>query len=923
MSGALYGRDSEVESIDALIRNAEAGQRNGECGHRYGEGGHRCGEGGQSGSLALIGEAGEGKTALLDHAAARAGTGWQILRCAGVECESELPFAGLQWLLASGSGGDLPIDALPENQGAALRSAIGLAPPTAPVDRFQIGLATLSLLAELSASGPVLCLIDDAQWLDQATADALRFVARRLGNEGIVMLFAGRGEFAVTGIPTVQLAPLDTDASRRLLADRWPNLETEASERILLEAMGNPLALLELPRMDPDILRLGPLPLPARLRSGFEHHIAGLSAGVRTVLLVVAAEETGDLGLVLRALTELGLGEPDLARAEASGMVTVDPGLVRFRHPLQRAAAYHSAGFTERRAVHAALGASLSLEPDRRAWHLAAAASGPDETIAAALEIAAENARERAGYSAASTAMERAAGFTPEPARRGERLVRAVEWAAEAGRCDRAQRLAQAAEALPLTPGARARLGAARALIAFDDGELGKARELLLAAATQAAATEPDRAATMLVNAGRAAYTQGDLRAVRQARARMAELALPEPNRSTLLGTLDGPLALVTGDLETGIATVRATVAFSRSLDTRTPSVLLTLAGQALLVGDLAATRDVLLWALEEVRSRGMIGWFPAASVLLGNTELMLGHLHEARDALTEGLRIARDIDQPGGVAHAEGLLAVLAAIQGDEARCRELATRGLRSASADGNFIDLTHCEWALGLLDLGLGNHESALDRLEALYQTPDRVRGHWLHLLRDLVEAAARLRQPDRAAQAQAEIERWADALGSPFAEAIALRGHAALHGDGDAYEGALKLQAAEGLWYDHARTALLYGEWLRRERRRADARVQLRRAVETFERLGAELWAERARTELRATGEITDSTPTTDLRAALTPQELQVVRLAATGATNKEIAARLFLSPKTVGHHLYRAFPKLGVASRMELARLCLE
>ncbi|MGW4249428.1 AAA family ATPase, partial [Nocardia sp. NPDC004722] len=386
----LYGREVEIGWIDTLLR--EAGN-------------------GRSGALAFIGEAGEGKTALLEHAARTVGADWRILRCAGVESESELLFAGLQCLLGSGRGGsgELPLGTLPGNQAAALRSAIGLAPSAAPVCRFQVGLATLSLLAELSTAAPLLCLIDDAQWLDQASADALRFAARRLGSEAVVMLFAGRTGFTVAGVRTEHPAPLDTDAARLLLRDRWPELETAAAARILDEAMGNPLALLELPRMDPDVLRVGPLPLPARLRSGFEHRIAAQPAAVRTVLLAVAAEETCDLGLILRTLAELGLTDEDLAAAEVSGMVVVDGGRVRFHHPLQRAAAYHSAAFTERRAVHAALGAVLSGDPDRRAWHLAAAASGPDETIAAALEIAAERARERSGYSAASTAMPSAA----------------------------------------------------------------------------------------------------------------------------------------------------------------------------------------------------------------------------------------------------------------------------------------------------------------------------------------------------------------------------------------------------------------------------------------------------------------------------------------------------------------------------------
>ncbi|MFF0637512.1 AAA family ATPase [Nocardia sp. NPDC004151] len=897
----LYGRQTELRWIDTLLRSAEDGR---------------------SGTLALIGEPGEGKTALLDHAADAVGAGWQIMRCAGVETESELLFAGLQFLLGSVPGGiaGLPIGDLPATQAAALHGAIGLSPATAPVDRFQVGLALLSLLSELSAAGPVLCLIDDAQWLDQATTDALCFAARRLGAEGVAMIFAARSGFTVSGVRTLHPAPLSDAAARSLLRDHWPELETDALDRVLGEALGNPLALLELPRMAPDAVRVGPIPLPDRLRAGYEHRIAELPDTVRTTLLVVAAEETGDLGLVLRTLTELDLTEQALAQAESSGMVVIDHTGVRFRHPLQRAATYYSAGFTQRRAVHTALGEALRSEPDRRAWHLAAIATGPDETTAAALETAAVHARDRAGYSAASAAMERAAQLTPDLEGRGSRLVLAVEWAAEGGRTERALRLAQTAEQLPLASVCRARLDGTRALIAFDDGALGRAYDLWMEAAAGVGELEPERAARMLIEAGRASYTKGDLHGVRRARAQLGELPLPEDVRIRLYGTLDGPLSLQTGNRDTGIAMIRANVAVSHTMGVDTPSLLLTLAGQALLIGDLADAREITFRLVEELRARGMIGWFPAATVFLGTAELMLGRLREAEAALKEASRIARDIDQQSQIAHAEALLALVAAIRGDEHNCRELVERGLHSAPGEFNFVDATHFEWALGLLDLGLGRYETALDRLEALHQTPDRARGHWIHLLRDLVEAAARLRRPERAAAAMAEIEEWSRDLGTPFAEAILLRGRAALDGDSDAYERALKLQAAEALWYDYARTALLYGEWLRRERRRADARVHLRRAVEVFDRLGATVWADRARTELRATGEGAAPAADSDRAAALTPQELQVVRLAAGGATNKEIAARLFLSPKTVGHHLYRAFPKLGVTSRVELARL---
>ncbi|MFI9508863.1 AAA family ATPase [Nocardia sp. NPDC052566] len=900
----LFGRMREERQIGTLLTRACAGR---------------------SAALALVAESGSGKTALLDRAVELVDADWRILRCAGVEAESELLFAGLQSLFASAFGdcAALPVDALPEPQRDALRCAIGLASATQQADPFLVGLATLSLLAELSAGGPVLCLIDDAQWLDQASAEALRFAARRLGVEGVVMLFAGRTEFTAAGITELRPAPLDPAAAGALLAERWPALPIEARERILAEASGNPLALLELPRMDLDALPVGPLRLPYRLQSGYQRQIAEQSDAVRTAMLVVAAEESGALSLVLLVLNELGLTAEVLAAAERCGMVIIADRSVAFRHPLQRAAAYHCASFTERLAVHAAIAAVLSDEPDRHAWHLAAATPGMDETAAAALESTAQRSRDRAGYATASTAMERAARLSPDRSARTRRLVLAAELAAEAGRTDRALRLAQEAQRLPLAPLERARLDAARALIEFEYGSLHRARDLLMAAADHAAADAPARAVTMLLDASRASWTMGELADVQAARAKLAVLVAGDEELAPMLVALDGVLGVCSDDLGPAIAAIRGTVAYSRSVPAELPSLQLAFAAQSMLIGDIDNGRDILTQLVDDLRNRGMLGWFSAASASLGTAELMLGRLREADAASSQALRIATDIGQPSRIAHAEANLALLAAIRGDEDRCRELAERNLRQSPGDYNFIDVTHCEWALALLDLGYGRNEQALDRLEAHYRIPNRVRGHWIHLLRDLVEAALRLRRPDRAVRAVAEIERWSNALGAPFAEAIMSRCHGMLHGDESAYLRAMKIQAGEGLSYDLARTGLVYGEWLRRERRPGEARTQLRKALEIFDRLGAVPWAQRARTELRAAGEGVVPEVVADLTVTLTPQELQVVRLAAVGGTNREIGAQLFLSPKTVAHHLYRAFPKLGVANRFELAHLDLD
>ncbi|MFE3753097.1 LuxR C-terminal-related transcriptional regulator [Nocardia tengchongensis] len=895
----LYGRALEEGQISELLSRAA---------------------GGRSAALEIVGEAGGGKTALLDRAVELAGDPWRVLRCAGVEGDSELPFSGLQELLiaAGANTGVLPVDSLPPTQADALRTVIGL-PVAATVDPFLVGLATLSLLADLADGGPVLCAIDDVQWLDSASAQALRFAARRIGAEGIVLLFASRGEAALPGIHELHLTPLDDDASARLLAAHWPGLRRDMRERILREAAGNPLALLEFPRMDLDALPVGPLPLPSRLSSGYQQQIAERSPASRTALLAAAAETAGDLRLVLQALDALGVDPAGIAEAEAAGLIDVTAQAIRFRHPLVRAAAYHGAAFGERQPVHAALAAASDDDPDRRAWHLAAATVGPDEAIAALLEAAAVRAVDRAGYSAASAAAERAATLTPDSEIRGRRMLLATEWAAAAGDFRRAYELGRPAQQLPLDAEGRARLGWVKALIEFEQGNPRTARDLLFAAAEEVAAVEPGRAGPLFIDAARASWILGEPASAHHARDRLATLRLPAEQRDALVRAVAGALQLHSGELAAGVAAIRATVAAGHH--TEDPALTLAATGQAMLIGDLEDARTLAQRISDNAQCQGMVGRFATGAIYTGAAELMLGRLWEAEEIVTHALRVARDIGQVGQIAFGEGYLALIAGIRGDEQRCRDLLDDPRRPHPHD-NFIDHVHREWARGLLDLGHGRYEPALDRLDTLHRIPNRLRGHWLHLLRDLVEAAVRAQQPERAAPAMAEIQRWSAALGSPFAEAIALRSHGLLYSHGDGYARALKLQAAEGLWYDHARTALLYGEWLRRERSIGEARTQLRVAVDTFDRLGALPWAAHARNELRAAGDAAQRPPTPPApeAVALTPQELQVARLAAAGATNKEIAAKLFISPKTVSHHLYRAFPKLGVTNRVELARL---
>ncbi|WP_067710358.1 helix-turn-helix transcriptional regulator [Nocardia yamanashiensis] len=1026
----LYGRSAELGRIDALIAAAADGR---------------------GGALAVLGDPGEGKSALLRRAAELVDDSWRVLRCSGIESESELPFAGLQLLLYPVLD---RVEQLPAVHRDTLRGALGLSAVT-PIDRFMVGRATVALLAELAAAGPLLCLIDDAQWLDRPSADALLFAAHRLGGDRALLIFAARPPYAPRVTQRMRLSPLDAEQSRALLRDRFPALLPERRDRVLAEAAGNPLAVLELPRMDLDAHPIGPLPLPDRLRLGYQDQIAAQSETARLALLVAAAEETGDARVVRGALRRLGLGDEALTAAERTCMVSVSGDTVSFRHPLKRAAAYQLAPFTQRLAVHAALAEALAGDPDRQAWHLAFATAAPDETVAATLESAADRAYDRAAYAAAASAFERAANLSPDRIRRGARRIRAVEALADAGRPEQALAQADRIDATALDVVDRATMRNLRARMAFEYGSIAAAYELSLGAADELAATHPEQAAVALMDAARAAWTTGDLPAAQTAVRRMRELRL-DTAWAPLLAAVEGPNLLFTGQFEAGAAAIRAAVAACRDLPD--PALRFLLALLAALTGDTDDAHELLLEVAGAYTARGMICRTPAVHASLATTQLLLGQfaaaeascLLAAQTAEASCLDVGRFNDGgelPNRVLHAESILAVLNAIRGDADRCRELTERQARRAERGRNTIDAAHCEWALLLLDLAQGNFEAAVHRGEALGTGPLRPLGQWPHLLADRVEAAVRHRTPDRAAAPYAALAAFADATGTTWIRALRLRCQALLDGDPARFEQALALHATAERRFDHARTELLYGEWLRRNRRLLTARTHLSSASVTFERLRARPWADRAYAELCAAGGVpirgeqgdgansTAAQPTSEWnelatvrggsgdthvpnapgsrnapdtngrgrRAAaasriaavldgagisesrsadrdvdndprgcgaatgqritairkvqtgwlfsppaprrhtpgnrpdhteatvatrgtsgvldvLTPQEMQVVRLAARGATNNEIGARLSISPKTVGHHLYRAFPKLGVRSRVELARL---
>jgi DNA-binding CsgD family transcriptional regulator len=891
----LYGRDAELAALNGLLHQAREGI---------------------SGALVLRGDAGIGKTALLAQVAEQA-DGFQVIRVTGIEEEAELPFAGLHLLLRSALD---RVSVLPGVQAEALRGALGLA-KAGPPDRFLVGLAVLSLLAELAADRPLLCVADDAQWLDRASADALLFAARRLDTESVVMLFGARpGGFPAAGLPELILQGLSAQAATELLGDSQPS---GRRYRVLAEAAGNPLALLELPRVPAESWSEGPLPLTDRLQGAFESRLSGLPELTRTVLLVAAAEGTGDLTPILQAADTLGASLADLDPARTAGLIEVTGRALTFRHPLIRAAVHHAAPLALRRAAHQALATALDApeQADRCAWQQAAAAVGADEEIAAALERAAGQVRERGGDTGVLAWYERAAELSTDLAAKARRLTLAAEAAAGSGDLDKAAALAGQGLRLATAPLARpdertaslaARALQVQATVAFLRGDPAAAHRRLVQASELVAAADRAQAAVLLIEAVHAGWYAGQ-----------GELA-DGVTRLERLGVRQAPLARLLlravapilgrpagrSDPASALAEARSDAAGN------VPSLVL-ICGLALLLGQDHAAQQVGGELGRELRAAGQIGWLPSALFYTGCAQAYGGRHEEARHTVTEGLRLARDTGQQRLADALAEPLALLAAARGDEELCHELADEGLRTASRPAWTVPWTSS--ALGLLDLGLGRAESALTRLETLAEGRRFFHIAATRSTPDLVEAAVRLGRPDAAAEPLALFETWSRNTGQAWATALVHRCRALLDGDQDLFRAALALHEQDSRPFDEARTRLLYGEWLRRGKHKADARTQLRAALETFERIGAAPWAERTRTELTATGttgRAADHGPS----GSLTPQELQIVRLAAQGLSNKDIAAQLFLSSRTVGHHLYKAYPKLGVASRTELARL---
>ncbi|MEV6208642.1 AAA family ATPase [Kitasatospora sp. NPDC051914] len=888
----LYGRTGEQAAVEALLDAAREGR---------------------SGALVLRGEAGIGKTALLD-AAARTADGFRVLRATGIEYEAELSFAGLHLLLAPALD---RLDALPGPLRRALEGAFGLA-DTGPGDRLLLGLATQHLLAELAGDRPLLCLVDDAQWLDAASAEALLIAARRLREEGVALLFAardGEGAFPAGGLAELRPAPLAAADAEQLLP---AGLDPALRRRVLAEAHGNPLALTELPAALAAGAAAGPLPLPGRLRLAFHGRLTRLPAATQTLLLAAAVEETGDLGTVLAAAAALGAGPADLPPAEQDGLVRAADGGIAFHHPLLREAVLQRAPLDQRIAVHRALAGAL--DGDRRTWHLALAATGPDDGLADALEEAAHRAEARGGHAGAAAAFERAARLTADRDGHTRRLVLAAEAAADAGESDRAADLAVRARARTADPVAHALIDHLRAAAAFQHGDHPAAYRLLLDAAGPG--TPAPDAARMLFLAFHAAWYLGEAE-LATAVDRLAALALPPDDPAAPIADylLAGTLPLL-GRPAPPAPDAAEAVDRARRAGADAVRDFAQLSGVTLVLGRDEETHRVTAALIEEARRAGAVGTLPTLLFFHAEAQLFHGRHREAEITAGEGLSLARDTGQHQWASQLGALLALLAALAGDAGRCTALATEAL-DGRGPARPAGRAWTQWALGLLDLGEGRAAEALDRLAELTGGSQRYHVSGTRAVPDLVEAAVRIGRPEQAEEPYRRFARWAEACGQPWARALLLRCRALLGPDELAeagYLAALDLHRTAERPFEQARTALLYGEWLRRSRRRTDARPHLRAALEAFDLLGAGPWADRARTELTATGVGAPAAPAAGPLAALTPQELQIVRLAAQGLSNRDIAAQLFLSPRTVGHHLYKAYPKLGVASRQDLAGL---
>jgi len=902
----LFGRTGELEILGRLIANVR---------------------GGQSAVLVVRGEPGIGKTELLRHLIAEA-SGFRVARVAGVESEMELPFAGLHQLCAPMLG---RLGSLAEPQRSGLSVAFGLAFGDSP-DRFLVALAALSLIAEASEEQPMLCVVDDAQWLDQASAQVLGFIGRRLLAESIALVFAVRTPAAedpspnhLSGLPELRLGGLDEQAARALLATVTSGpLDEGVRGRILAEAHGHPLALLELygGRNAADLAGGFALPdagdLPSRIEDQYAARLGELPDEVQRLVLLAAADPVGDPALILRAAGVLGLDAVNLA---AAADLLEFGANVRFRHPLVRSAAYQAAAAGDRRAVHEALAAVTDplADPDRRAWHRAHAAAGPDEAVAEELINSASRALRRGGVAAAAAFWERAVALTPDPGERASRALAAAEAKYAAGDFEAAQALLVTAELGPLGELGEARVQRIQAQVAFALRRGGDAPPLMLRAAQRLQSLDAElaqqtylEALVTVIYAGRLARGQ-DARQVARA-ARSATLgpsgSEPLPHSQLLIQGLavrltDGYLAAAP-TLKEALRRYRAQ---PHELDWLSVSYNMV----AMDLWDDEAWFELAADQVRLARANGTLSWLPFALDYLAEIRIQAGELSNAAALLMERERL----DPGTREATLPYVPLLLAAWRGDAPGAAELAEEMARGASDRGEGAALTYTDYAQAVLYNGLGNYGPAAEAAHSASAVDEIVISPWA--LYELVEAATRSDQQERACAAADQLSQLAVASSSNWARGAAARSRALVSGGRAAeaeYREAIELLGRTRMATHLARARLVYGEWLRREKRRIDARNQLRSALDALTSMGAEAFAERARRELQATGEKARKR-SEDTRTDLTPQEEEIAQLAREGRTNPEIGAQLFIGGRTVEWHLRKVFAKLDISSRRDL------
>jgi DNA-binding CsgD family transcriptional regulator len=909
-TAALTGRRSESDVLDRLVEAVRAGE---------------------SRALVVRGEPGVGKTALLDHIAEQA-SGCRVLRAAGIQSEMELAVAGLHQLLAPLLD---RLEHLPVPQRDALRCAFGLSPGRAP-DRFFIGLAVLNLLSDAAEEQPLICLVDDVQWFDRTSAQALAFVARRLEAESVGLVFAARGSGQeLAGLPELVVEGLGEDDARALLDSVLTGpLDARVRDQIVTETRGNPLALLELPRgVTPAELAggfalPGAVPLSGQIEESFRRRLNALPAETRHLLQLAAADPVGEPALLWQAAERLGIGPEAASPAVEAGLIEFGVR-VQFRHPLVRSAAYRSASQRERQEAHRALAEATdpAVDPDRHAWHLAQATSAPDEDVAAELERSADRAQARGGLAAAAAFLERSAMLTPEAGRRARRLLAAARTKRDAGALDAALGLLVALEPGKLDPLQTAEVEHLRGQIALEQQRGADAARLLLSAARQLEPLDTELARETHLEALVAAVWAGDLGSPggALAAAEAARLAPPGPQEARAVDVLLGGLALrLTEGYAAAAPTLRRALDLVLASDVGTDEAGRTL---GLVVARPSTTVAIELWDADAwyllatrqtqvARDTGALVQLRLALNFAGAHHVVAGELATAALMIDED----RMIEEATGNSPVPYTEMLLAAWRGQEARTLELIDEALREATERdlGRFV--THASYCSSVLYNGLGRHDAAQEAAAQAFE-PDLL-GLGAFVVPELAEAASRT---GNLAPVRAVLDWMSERTRTtPTEWALGIEARVrALLSDGEVAD-ALYRESTERLGrtrlrMELARAHLLHGEWLRRESRRIDARAELRTAHEMFASIGAEGFADRARRELLATGE-TVRKRTVETRGELTAQEAQIARLARDGLSNPQIGTRLFISPRTVQYHLRKIFIKLDIHSRSQLDRV---